>query len=242
MRTLGRITIAIAMLACASVVLTVKAEATPILLTTRPATGDIIDWAQFGPPQTQFNTSHDFVSTGGHTGTLILSPNQMGITQEQCCIGVSGLWDGNFTPGDIVADTQNIVGTTMTLAFHTPVRTAGAQIQWNSLGDFTAEIEAFSGNHLLASFTEAGQGNYSSANGSAIFLGVTDDVPEITSIVFEMVCPGGSNPGCYGFGIDEVSISGVPVPEPSSLAVLLFALIGVWFCAKRPKRAQPQLP
>jgi len=218
------------LLGCAAVTGAFKAQADPLLLTTRPAAEGIIDWSQFGPVQTQFDTSHEFVSTTGVAGTLTLAPSQIGITQEQCCIGLSGIWDGNFTPGDIVVDTENVVGTTLTLSFNRPILTAGAQIQWNSLGDFTAQIQAFSGNHLLATFTEDG-----SDNGSAIFLGVTSSVPNITSIAYQMVCPEGSNPGCYGFAINQVSVRGVPVPEPSSLSIL-FAVVLLGLFAARPHR------
>jgi len=81
------------LLACGCVTGAFKAQADPLLLTTRPLTEGIIDWSQFGPVQTQFDTSHDFVSTSGVAGTLTLTPSQIGITQEQCCIGLSGLWN-----------------------------------------------------------------------------------------------------------------------------------------------------
>ena len=149
------------------------------MLTVRPATGDIVDWGQIGTPNLTITSPQRFTSTGGTTGTVNL--NGTGLLVEQCCIGITGTFDGNFAPGDKVLVTPN---SPLTIKFNTPVQAVGAQIQDNTIGDyFTAEIEAFHGRKLLGTFTENGFSGDVGDN-SNIFLGVQDKHADITSVLF----------------------------------------------------------
>src|SRR5262249_32538144 len=56
---------------------------------------------------------------------------------------------------------------------------------------FTAQIQAFHGNQLLGTFSENGPLT-TSADNSAIFLGVADTAAEITSVVYSINGAGGS--------------------------------------------------
>jgi hypothetical protein len=93
------------------------------ILTDRPATGDIVDWGQIAPTATTpplLTTPQSFTSTGGTTGTVNL--NGPGYLIEQCCIGITGTFDGDFAPGDKVL--VNGPGNPLTIKFNTPVHTS----------------------------------------------------------------------------------------------------------------------
>jgi hypothetical protein len=85
---------------------------------------------------------------------------------EQCCIGITGSFFGSFAPGDKVLVTYLAP---LTINFNTPVQSVGAQIQFNTYGNFTAEILAFDGPTLLGVFTENGDAT-DLGNNSDIFL------------------------------------------------------------------------
>src|SRR5262249_41281080 len=154
-------------------------HASLIELIARPSTGDTVYWNTLGTPNLQFTTPQNFTSTGGTTGTVNVSVN--GFLVEQCCIGITGTFDGDFAPGNIVVVSY---ANPLTINFNTPIQTVGAQIQDNIIGDhFTAEILAYNGTTLLGSFTETGfSGDV--ADNSNIFLGVQDASADITSIVY----------------------------------------------------------
>ena len=74
-----------------------------IELTTRPGTGDIVNWGQLGPPTpTFFPTPQNFTSTSGLQGTAILASNGNGEIWGQ-----GGNFLGNFAPGDLVFATMS---------------------------------------------------------------------------------------------------------------------------------------
>src|SRR5258708_2626811 len=103
-------------------VLPLVALANPIELTSRPATGDTINWGQLGI--TQFlTTPQNFTSAGGTTGYL--SATSPLIVVQQCCIGLTGTFDGDFAPLDNVLVSPGL----LTINFNTPVQSVGAQIQ-----------------------------------------------------------------------------------------------------------------
>ena len=183
-----------------------EVQASLIELTARPSTGNIVYWSTLGTPNLQFTTPQNFTSTGGITGTVNFNGNG-GSLVEQCCVGITGTFDGDFAPGDIVV--MSGPPGPLTIYFNTPVRTAGAQIQTNQIGDhFTAEIRAFNGSTLLGSFTENGfSGDV--ADNSNIFLGVQDATAEITSIEFRTfsTTDGGA---AAAVAINQMTIDGPP--------------------------------
>jgi hypothetical protein len=87
---------------------------------------------------------------------------------HQCCIGLTGTFDGDFAPLDNVLVSPG----SLTINFNTPVQAVGAQIQNNTIGtNFLAEILAFNGNQLLGAFLASGfSGDV--ADNSNPFLGV----------------------------------------------------------------------
>jgi hypothetical protein len=208
-------------------------HATLIELTSRPATGDTVYWNQIAP-QGDFTALQPFTSTGGITGSISLQGNGIGQIQEQCCIGITGIWDGNFAPGDFVLATH---GTgPLTISFDTPMRIVGAQVQADALAPFTAQIQAYHNNLLLGSFTEDGNST-STADNSAIFLGVEDDNQFITSVVYSLTFSADPNPAALlDLGINQMTIEPRVVPEPSSLALFLAGLLVSGICAASPLR------
>jgi hypothetical protein len=190
-------------------------SATLTLLTSRPATGDTVDWGQLGTPNLTITTPQNFTSTGGTTGTVDL--NGTGFLVEQCCIGIVGTFDGDFAPGNIVLATHQAP---LTINFNTPVQSVGVQIQDNRIGDqFIAEIMAYSGDKLLGVFTENGFSGDVGDN-SNIFLGVQDATADITSVIFltfvgdPPTVPYTSN----GVAINQMTISAPPCRRRNGLS------------------------
>jgi hypothetical protein len=212
-----------------------KAYASLIELTARPTTGDIVSWGQLGTPNLYLTTPQSFTSTsGGVTGTVNF--NGTGLLVEQCCVGITGIFDGGFARGDIVVET-NLAP--LTITFNAPVQSVGAQIQDNLIGDhFTAEILAFNGPTLLAVFTESGFSSDLGDN-SNVFLGVQDSTPDITGITYLIFNSQFDPLRLQTVAINQLSVfpgpgSVVPgAPEPSAWAMMLIGLAGVGFVAYR---------
>jgi len=173
-----------------------------IEITTRPS-GDTIQWGQLNlAPGTTFPTPQGFTSFGGIDGEATVDKNGVANIQEQCCVGLNGLWDGNFAPGAILFDTSN-TALTLTLSFKQPLKSVGTQIQANTLATFVAQIQAFHHHKLLATFSESSDGNLSAADNSAIFLGVMSPRADITSVVYSVSINGSPD----GFAINQVTIN-----------------------------------
>src|SRR5262249_56044605 len=107
-------------------------------------------------------------------------------------------WGGNFAPGDLLYWTAGGGGSgPVTLDFGTQKLSAiGAQIQADYFGAFTAQLTAFDSNGVnLGSFTENGNST-SSADNSAIFIGLMSTSGDISKVVFA-VTAATNNPGDF---------------------------------------------
>ena len=202
---------------------------------TRPATGDTVDWGQFGTPNLFFTAPQSFTSTGGTTGSV--SGSSLGL-YEQCCIGITGIFDGDFAPGDKVL----VSAGPLTINFNTPVQSVGVQIQNNTIGShFLGEILAFDGSQLLGAFT-AGGFSGDVADNSNTFLGVQDTTADITSVIYLTFADGSNSSGPVA--INQMTITpGDPttaVPEPSTWGMLLLGFAGIGFMAYR-RKSKPAL-
>ncbi|WP_200892563.1 hypothetical protein [Aliterella atlantica] len=144
----------------------------------------------------------------------------------------------NFASGDFILFTGYEPGTfppngnaePLTIAFEQPVLGAGAQIAVNGTRNFVGSVAAFDNNdNLLGRFSFPGTSSQVLDN-SAQFLGISSDTANISKLVFS------TSADNRAFGINALSISAKPVPEPSSSAA---ATLGVaWFALLAIKRKQ----
>jgi hypothetical protein len=82
------------------------ARAQVVEVITRPGGQDTVNWGQLNlAPGTTFPTPQNFTSFGLIDGEATVDKNGVAVIQEQCC--PNGIWDGNFSPGDILFDTSN---------------------------------------------------------------------------------------------------------------------------------------
>ena len=132
-------------------------------------------------------------------------------------------FNGNFANGDFLISTTTNGNGPLTLAFSQGIIGAGAQIQADFFGPFTAQLEARNGSTSLGSFSEAGISN-SAGDNSAIFIGLKDlSGANITSLVFSVpTCAIPST--CTDFAINQLSLDTRRVFEPNSFLLLSSAL------------------
>lgn len=202
--------------------------ANTIEITSRPATGDIINWDQLGLSGQILPTPQSFTSTGGTIGNV--SGTDLRVVQ-QCCVGINGNFNGNFAPGDFVLDSRG----PLTINFNTPVQAIGAQIQTDSYGNFLAEILAYNGNQLLAAFIASGLSG-GLGNNSNIFLGVQDTTAGITSVTYLTFLSGSSSPNPLAINQMTITPGVAATPLPAALPFFASGLAAFGFIRWRQKR------
>ena len=208
-------------------------------VTSRNALGanDYYDWGTLGSSFTTVNNPSTVTSNLGNNATISQAGGNFEIRQQ------SNGWAGEFAPGDNVLWSQGANGP-ITIAFANPVFGAGAQIQGNYGGSFTANLTAYDvSNNSLGTFNLPGLTNGNSDN-SAIFIGVEDSTASIAKLTFSV--PVANNP--QDFAVGRLSVATVPVPaavpwETDALPVvgstILFGL-GLWSKRKFEKNKYSQ--
>ena len=172
---------------------------------------DNINWGLqgLGAAGTVWSTPQPWTSTTNSGQIGVVGPSNFTLMQQ------SVNWNGNFSPGDFLIwnqDATNFTGNAgpIGVVFNTPVSAAGAQIQADFFGAFTATVCDQAGN----CFSELGNSN-SNSDGSAIFIGIAND-PGITFLTFSVTDVNGNNDEA----IDTVSFRNGSVPEPGTLMLL----------------------
>jgi len=173
---------------------------------------DNIQWGQFGPPNTAFDTPAGGFTDNGLTFTVDDPDNHRLARFDQ-----GDGWDGNFSPGDELIF-NSLFGTPIIMEFDQPVFGVGANIQGSFFGRFTGVIEVFDmDGTLIERFSREGESN-DNADGSAIFIGIVSDTPIARAT----------------FAVDtEIAINMVglvTIPAPSSLTLLA---VGGLACRRR---------
>lgn len=204
---------------CALLALSTSAFAQSLCTTVAcVAPTDNVNWSSFTPGQS-YSTPQNWTSGGGATGEVgVVGPTNFTSMQQ------GTTWSGNFTNGDYLIwnqDVNNFTGNAgaIGIVFNSPVSAAGAQIQADFFGAFTATVCDQNG----TCFNEVGNSN-SNGDGSAIFIGIAND-PGITFLTFTVTDINGNNDEA----IDTVYFNGggnTGVPEPGSMMLLGTGILG----------------
>ena len=166
-----------------------------------------ISWSQLGADQTQVGATFSVTSNHGLSTSVTLA-HANSVASIVCAqappLSSNCSWNGTgFTAGDTLLWSVNAYtggNGPITLAFASGIAGAGALIQSDVPGQFTASIQAFNGSTSLGTFTEQ-----SDAAGDAIYLGVLDSTgANITSVVYSLSACAAN---CADFALDAVDLA-----------------------------------
>lgn len=180
---------------------------TLVAVTSPAAQGanDYLSWAQLGGDATTLSSAFVATSSSG-LGTSVGLAAANSLTSVVCAATPCSWTGAGFSTGDTLlwtSDAANGGNGPLTLAFAQGVSGAGALIQADGPGPFTAKIQAFNGSTLLGSFTVS-----SNSNGDATYIGVSDQTgSNITAVTFSVTSCKGL---CTDFAVDTVAIASGP--------------------------------
>jgi hypothetical protein len=169
---------------------------------------DSVLWSQLGADATVLAASVKATSgTGVAVNVAFAGANSL--ASAVCAAAPTCSWSGTgFAAGDrIIWTADAAAGGTgpVSLSFGTSVSGAGALIQADEPGQFTAQIQAFNGSTLLGSFSVT-----SNATGDAVYVGILDQTgANITSVTFSLTACGSADASCAlsDFGLDTVFLN-----------------------------------
>jgi hypothetical protein len=193
---------------------------------------DPVDWCvNYGCANVPFNlpSPSPWVSNGGITGMVgIVGTLQPFEVDQQ---GTS--WLGNFPDGMGVL--YNGVGNgnqqaDMAATFDVGVFGAGAYIQAENFGKFTATVTLFDINFQpLGSFSANGTSDNNV--GTALFIGAFINTPDVYAIQFNVLDVNGNDD--FGIGTLKLQTGQVGVPEPGTLLLLGPSALGLFGAMRR---------
>jgi hypothetical protein len=209
---------------------------------TNPAlfpANDGIYWGQVGTCNLNLPGVFTVTSANG-LGVTVSVPAGHLITTEEQSAGCS--WGGNFnSAASLVATFSG--PEPVTLTFSSPIAGFGAQIE-NNFGpsEYAAEIQAFNGSGLLATTSAVGYNvPIDDGDGSALFLGISDTSPLITSVVLSVYDPNTGDPEAFAINGPSLEDQSVPAtaPEPSSLTLVMAGLLALVALSWHPAAVAP---
>ena len=196
-------------------------------ITTQGSQGanDSAGWSQLGSDATTLGTTFDADSALGNPIAGSFAGSTATSIIAVVCAAAPCSWSGGtsgstpFTAGDSLiwtSDAGNSGNGPLTLTLTNKVSGAGALIQEDAPGQFTAEIQVFNGATSLGSFSEA-----SDANGDPIYIGVKDNSgTNINKIVFSIVSTTNTAGDVTDFGVDSLQLNSpaAATPTPTNTA------------------------
>ncbi|MBV8905002.1 MAG: hypothetical protein JOZ22_15335 [Acidobacteriia bacterium] len=188
---------------------------------------DSYDWTNnYGAPFSPIPNGSTATSNGGATLTVSLAGGGNGERRDQ-----GNGWAGNFNPGDELFWTSSPGQGPLTFLFSNPLSGLGANIQSDYFGSFTAQLQAFDINgNLIDSQIENGNST-SNGDGSAIFIGLTND-PGIASATFSLTS---SSNDVNDFAINQLDTV-VATPEPGFYVPVAGLMVALAFAKLRKAR------
>lgn len=199
-----------------------------VQVTSRAGQGanDFVLWSQLGTDATLLGSSFNATSLGGVAvaGTLA---NVNSVISVVCAASPCSWTGSGFAPTDSLlwtSDAGNSGNGPVTLVFGTSITGAGALIQANAPGQFTAQVQAFNGANILGTFTVT-----SDVAGDATYIGVQDQTgANITKVVFSITaCAPVDSSGCTDFAIDSLNLNQGPAVASSSPRSLFFGVVPI---------------
>ena len=188
---------------------------------------DTVDWCQFGCAGSSIATPAAWVSLAGATGWVGLVDTGEAFWNLQQGAG----WNGNFPSGMGLIYNGVVWGNTPTsiaVVFDQPNYGAGAYIQANWLGSFTATVSLYDSDYLLlGSYSADGTSDHNA--GTALFIGMLDTSPEVYAVEF-VVSGAGHQPD---FAVGTLGIENGAVPEPASFLLVGPALLALGMLKRR---------
>jgi PEP-CTERM motif len=202
---------------------------------------DSIGWGQINLPAGQavqvYTGPQSVVSTNGNAATVSVADDNVFVRVDQA---PGGDYYGNFPPGMQLIDTCGncpSVGSfeAFVINFNQPVYGGGAQVGAGSYGPYNAIVMAFSGAHLLGTYSVAGTTTTDGLNNPAPFVGLLSNSPSITRLVFfaDMLF----SPDQTALGTVSLNVRVNPaVPEPSTWAMMLLGFVGLGFAFRSRRK------
>ena len=190
-----------------------------------------VDWSVFGPDGTVISTP-DSRTVGGITVGVASSQGVLKRYDE----GTS--FTGNFAVGDHLLGDDGSESDSFIVSFGSPVRGLGTQVDSHYIrGAYSGRIDFFSAtNVLLFSAPFAGNNTFAQDN-TAPFVGVTSNLANISYAAFLIDQSFDPNLPSFAGSLLINRLDVLKVPEPSSLALMCTALMGIFgfgFLRRKP--------
>lgn len=196
---------------------------------------DVVVWSKLGPDQATAQQTF-FVSSSNYENIMGRFDNGNGTVLSA---GTDYQPSGGITAGDALLWASDGTNSAGNLSLYTdPIMGLGAYLQSDSASQFTARIQAFSGVSSVLDMSVT-----SDSIGSAMFLGVSDSLSDISRVVYSV--SSGVATGSFVVGTVYIQnqpiavslpqlapqVSGPldPAPEPGALSLVALGILALGF-------------